>query len=150
MLQVQPAIESDVDRLMEILFTAFVDDPYFKAVYPGDNTPSVRASTGKRFLKEWKEDPTLTIVKCTDMDTGVILGFAEWEIYKKERTEEERKSNTDVTWHEGRQKEICLNFLGATNATREKLWGGMPHTRTYFYTSSFPSFPLDISRINSC
>jgi hypothetical protein len=73
-LEVASALESDIDRLMEIQFSAFDSDPYHEAVYPGGNSPLARASAGERVLKEWHEDPSVHILKCTDPDTGVTGG----------------------------------------------------------------------------
>jgi hypothetical protein len=73
-LQVAPTLESDIDRLMEIQFSTFGNDPYHEAFYPGVNSHSARASAGERVLKEWHEDSSLHILKCADLDTGVTEG----------------------------------------------------------------------------
>lgn len=47
-LEILPAEEADMDRLMEIQFSAFENDPYHHALYPGDEySPEVRADAGK-------------------------------------------------------------------------------------------------------
>lgn len=48
-LEILPAEEADMDRLMEIQFSAFEGDPYSQALYPGDEySPEVRAEAGKK------------------------------------------------------------------------------------------------------
>jgi hypothetical protein len=126
-LQVAPALESDIDRLMEIQFSAFDSDPYHEAVYPGGNSHSARASAGERVLKEWHEDSSLHILKCTDLDTGVVMGFAKWNLYERPRPEREWRKREEIDWCDGRLKEVAENFLGATQDMREKIWEGRPH-----------------------
>lgn len=126
-LEVASALESDIDRLMEIQFSAFDGDPYHEALYPGANSPSTRASAGERLLKEWHEDPSLHILKCTHLDTGVIMGFAKWNLYERPRSEREWRKREKIDWCDGRLKEVAENFLGATQDMREKIWEGRPH-----------------------
>ena len=127
-LEVVPASESDIDRLMEIQFSAFENDPYHFAFYPGDqSSKEVRKSAGERTIKEWREDPTGHFIKCNDRQFRTILGYARWKLFDKERSEEERKKRYPVDWCTGRQKEVTENFLGATARMREKTWGGKPH-----------------------
>jgi hypothetical protein len=126
-LEVASALESDIDRLMEIQFSAFDSDPYHEAVYPGANSPLARASAGERVLKEWHEDPSLHILKCTDLDTGVIMGFAKWNLYERPRPEREWRKREEIDWCDGRLKEVAESFLGATQDMREKIWDGRPH-----------------------
>ena len=127
-LEVAPALPSDMARLMEIQFSAFEGDPYHDALYPGPNqSPSVRAAAGTRTLAEWRRDPTLHVLKCTDRTTGVVVGFAKWNVYEAEREEEEWRKGYPVDWCSGRTKEVAENFLGATAGIRQKIWCGRPH-----------------------
>jgi hypothetical protein len=57
-LEVQPASESDIDQLMDFQLSAFENDPYHEALYPGGHfSPEVRKNAGERSLKEWREGP---------------------------------------------------------------------------------------------
>lgn len=127
-LEVAPAQESDIPRLMEVQFSAFENDPYHEALFPGDHfSPAVRKSAGERTLKEWHQDPSVIFMKCVDRHTGSIVGFAKWNLYEIERIEDEWKKGPVVDWCMGRQKEVAENFLGATMAMRRKIWEGRPH-----------------------
>jgi len=127
-LEIAPASESDIDQVMDVQFSAFENDPYHEALFPGDHfSPAVRKSAGKRTLQEWRADPTIRFMKCFNRQTGLILGYAKWNLYESERSAEERDPTLDVDWCTGRQREIAENFLGATLALREKIWGGRPY-----------------------
>ena len=144
-LEISPVLPADMPRLMDIQFSAFGDkEPYHVALYPGGDSPSLRASAAERMLKEAAEDPTLHMLKCTDPATGTICGFAKWNVYQHERPASEWRKRTDIDWCEGREKEIAEAFLGATEDMREKIWEGRPHVcklfsflRCSFYASFF-------------
>ena len=127
-LEVVPAQEADIDRLMEIQFSAFEGDAYHEALYPGDHySPAVRKDAAERTIKEWREDPSILFMKCIDRKTGLALGSAKWNLYEKERPEEEWNKDHPVDWCEGRKKEIAENLLGMNAAMRKKIWGGKPN-----------------------
>jgi hypothetical protein len=123
-LEVAPALESNVNQLIEIQFSTFDSDPYHEAVYPGGNSLLARASVGECVLKEWHEDPSLHILKCTNLDTSVIMGFAKWNLYERPRPEREWRKREEIDWCGGRLKEVAENFLGATQDMREQILGG--------------------------
>jgi hypothetical protein len=54
-LQVTSTLESDIDRLMEIQFSAFDNDPYHEALYPGATltppAPSPESVSSKSGMK---------------------------------------------------------------------------------------------------
>ncbi|KAK3046085.1 hypothetical protein LTR09_012400 [Extremus antarcticus] len=128
-LDVEPADESDMDRLIEIQFSAFEGDPYHEALYPGDHfSPALRRSARVRYIQEWREDVSVRWMKCTDRQTGTICGFAKWNLYETDRPEEEWKKRPLVDWCSGRNAEVAENFLYANAAMREKTWGGRPYS----------------------
>ncbi|KAK5111931.1 hypothetical protein LTR85_011678 [Meristemomyces frigidus] len=127
-LKVDPAQEADMDDLMDVQFSAFDKDPYHEALYPGDPASAeTRKAAGRRTLEEWRADPSIRFMKCTDGQTGQIIGYAKWNLYEAERPKEEWAHRPDVDWCSGRTKEIAESFLYATVAMREKHWVGMPH-----------------------
>ena len=131
-LVVEPAQESDIDRLMDIQFSAFENDPYHEALYPGNHySPANRKSAGERTIKAWRADPTLHFLKCTNRQSGVIMGYAQWNLYATERPETEWNKDVQVDWATGRQKEIAKNFLVANFGIRKKIWGGRPYLCEY-------------------
>lgn len=138
-LEVSEAAEGDIDRLMEIQFSAFEGEPYFDALYPGGNTTESRAKAAARVLKDWSKNPYEHIIICTDTESKVIMGFGRWEIYQTERPESEWRKKDPVDWAGGRQKEVAENFLGAVHALRERLWEGKPHCCEFLVSALFYS-----------
>ncbi len=126
-LQIAPAEEREIAELMTVQFSAFEGEPYHEVLYPGGNTPSARAAAGERVLKEWRRESHQYIVKCTDLERGVLIGFATWEFYEQQRPEEEWKKEEKIDWCDGRTKELAEIFLGATYSMRQKIWQGRPH-----------------------
>jgi hypothetical protein len=50
---VRRAMETDIDRLMEVQFSAFRNDPYHEALFPGPHdSPLVRKLAGQRTLED--------------------------------------------------------------------------------------------------
>lgn len=125
--RIESITKSDVDRLMDIKLSAFREDPLFGPLCRAANAPSCRPDARKRLWKEWTEDPTLEIVKCTNTSTGIIVGFAQWNVYKDGRMEKSQKVEHKTSRHEGRNKEVFANFLREVSAVRRKVWAGRPY-----------------------
>ncbi|KLU91717.1 hypothetical protein MAPG_10234 [Magnaporthiopsis poae ATCC 64411] len=71
----------DMDRCFEVVSLAFAHDhPYVDALFPGHDTPQGREH-GARWLAEADLSPTTRLCKVVDTDTGVIAGFAKWDVY---------------------------------------------------------------------
>jgi hypothetical protein len=129
---VRRAMETDIDRLMEVQFSAFRNDPYHEALFPGPHdSPLVRKLAGQRTLEEWRSTPTQEIMVCVHPRTEEILGFASWNFYLRERLREEWAKLPSITWAEGKEKKQAEAFLGATARMRMKIWEGRPHVRKY-------------------
>ncbi|EJT71438.1 hypothetical protein GGTG_10696 [Gaeumannomyces tritici R3-111a-1] len=76
----------DLERCFEVVSLAFGHDhPYIDALFPAHDTPQGRAD-GARWLGSALRDPSGTgraarFCKAVDTDTGLIVGFAKWDIY---------------------------------------------------------------------
>lgn len=127
--QILTAESKDIPRIMEIQFSAFENDPYQEALFPGDQSSSfVRQGAISRTEKYWSSDPTARWKICKDsLNKDSVLGFALWNIYSEQRPESEWKKQPEVDWCEGREKEIATNFLSMNARLRQKLWGGKPY-----------------------
>ena len=122
------ALESDIERMMEVQFSAFENDPYHEALFPGPHhSPLVRKLAGQRTLDDWHNTAVQDIMVCTQAQTGEILGFATWYFYLHERPREEWEKMPSITWAEGKEKKQAEAFLGATAWMRMKIWEGRPH-----------------------
>jgi GNAT superfamily N-acetyltransferase len=86
------ATESDVPRLIEIQFAAFVESPAAELLN-GTNTPENQEKAATRLLNQMRIDPSLHTIKCVSTDpateTEVTVGFCMWHIYDQPRTKEE-------------------------------------------------------------
>jgi hypothetical protein len=132
-LVVRRALETDIDRLMEVQFSAFENDPYHEALFPGPHhSPLVRKTAGERTLEDWRNTAVQDIMVCTRAQTGEILGFATWNFYLSERPREEWEKMFPITWAEGKEKKQAEAFLGATARMRMKIWEGRPHIRKFW------------------
>jgi hypothetical protein len=128
--QIKPALESDINRLTEIQFSAFENDPTHQILYPGDEfSPTVRAAASGRILRSWRQTPEMHIVKSIDCSTGVITGFAKWIFYESPRSEEEWNVEPTALWAEGSHRRVVEQLLSTTADIRGKRWGGTPYAR---------------------
>jgi GNAT superfamily N-acetyltransferase len=128
--QIIPALESDIDRLTEIQFSAFENDPTHQILFPGDQFSSkVHAAASERIIKSWRQTPEMQIVKTVESGTGVITGFAKWVFYKSPRSEEEWDVVPTAPWAEESHRRIVEQLLSTTADIRGKRWGGTPYAR---------------------
>lgn len=135
---ISQAMDVDFDRILEIQFAAFGSpgDPHFEPLhellFPGGNTPAVRANAVERTLGT-VSDPTATFLVAREKSTGTIVAAAKWHIY--EDKPEEMK--IDVDWYEeGEQREYAECAINGLHfAKLAKLPQG-PHMCEY--THLFP------------
>jgi len=126
-LKIVSSEESDIPRLVEIQFSAFQGDPYQQAFYPGpSDSPTNVAKAEANTLKEWQESkPFIHFINCIDSTTGVIAGFAIWNIFDRERSREEWAHRPAVDWLDTeQQRKVAETFLYANLAIRERIWEG--------------------------
>ena len=119
-LEIDEATETDFPRIMDIKFSSFGGDPLHTVLH-GPNTAENRAAAARRAVKEWQSDPYQVTIKATKKDTGEIVAFGRWEIYKTERLESEWKKRGACDWLEGRRREIAERFYGMFEEGRERL-----------------------------
>lgn len=121
-LRVLPAGESDIDRLMEIQFSAFQNDAFHATLFPGDpSSPAVLQSAGMRTLQEWREDPSMRVMKCVEKGTGIAIGFAKW----REVGGEGDEGSEGLEQERGDREEVRGTAL--TELRRRRIWAGKPH-----------------------
>lgn len=126
--QVVPAHEEDINRLTDIQFAAFEDDPTHQLLYPGGQfSRTVRTNAAERTLKSWQQTPEMHIVECVESGTGVITGFARWIFHKTPRSEEQWNVKPTAPWAEGHHRAIVEQLLATTAEIRGRMWQGNPH-----------------------
>lgn len=69
----------DIDRVFSIMSETFKhDEPYIDTVYPKHETAAGHVQGRDRMLEQKTSDPTVRYIKATDLDTGKIIGQANW------------------------------------------------------------------------
>ena len=135
--QVIPALEADIDRLTDIQFAAFGDDPTHQILYPGDRSSSaVRANASERTLKSWRQTPEMYTMKCVESSTGEITGFAKWIFYKTPRSEEKWNVKPTAPWAEENHRVVAEQLLATTAEIRGRIWGWKPYAREFLASCS--------------
>ena len=130
-LEIQIALDSDMDRIIDIQFAAFGSDVLNQLMfaYP------IRPATKARFVKwarEDIEDPTITFLKAIDTEqNNEIVGFAKWYVYKEKRPESEWNKKVTKDWGEGTNVELVNEFFGKMREGRKRNMGGEPHCCWY-------------------
>ena len=75
-----PASREDIPRLVQILFSAFANDPLLMKCYPA--TSANHAWWTQTFLNQMQH-PSTVIMKITSDETGETVSFAKWLIHRE-------------------------------------------------------------------
>ncbi|PGH19364.1 hypothetical protein AJ80_04004 [Polytolypa hystricis UAMH7299] len=127
-LTVLPATLSDIPSIYDTYFAAFAGEPILSILFPNQDvtSPSFRTAHSAHTAQYWQ---TLTVqhtLKCVDTVTGQIVGMATWDVYWREKTDEERKV-PKAEWLEGKDRERAEEFLTGFWEAREKVLAGSKH-----------------------
>ena len=131
-LEVFPATEADVPRLMEIQFAAFADYPLDHLVNnTGNNTPANRQAAGDRLLNHMRTTSYAHVCKCVETQGGVIVGSCIWDLYAKQRSEAEVAQDHDMlsmAWERDEEKrKRAYAITGMVMEGRRSAMGNRPH-----------------------
>jgi GNAT superfamily N-acetyltransferase len=123
---------------MELVLDAFAPFPVMKII-GGENTPENQKSNAEQHLRGYREHlekyPTVWPgIKCvhTDPATGEekIIGFAEWLVWERERTEEEYMQENylmRLEWVKDKeQRDYCLGQMLPEIDMRRRVMKGRP------------------------
>lgn len=124
---VQKAQEADIQRLLDIMYAAFSEDPWDRIMYPHIPGPEARGASIERWREEISNNPTMRFMKAVDTDLNEIIAFARWSIYEVERPESEWKVTKPRGWDIGTNVEAANEFYNAICETRQNYMGGKPH-----------------------
>ncbi|EGR51399.1 uncharacterized protein TRIREDRAFT_104261 [Trichoderma reesei QM6a] len=137
-IRVETAREEDMPRCMELVLDAFGPFPNFDLI-GGPNTEENRKLNAERHLRGYREHlekyPSVSPgIKCvyTDPQTREerIIGFAEWFVWDRERTEEEYMVENYILRMEWIEDEVkrkrCLDAMEPEIALRRKIMKGRP------------------------
>lgn len=129
-LTITEASESDIDRLMEVQFAAMAQQPYHHVLFPGPNTPTMRAQAGTRTLSDWRSDPSEKVLQVIDTDTSEIISFGIWNVYLQRRSQDEWDQHMEVDWTtDPTLKEGAETYLREIHGMRHRYATEQPHLR---------------------
>lgn len=120
------ASEADLPNILKVQFAAFAEDPLIRLMYPFPTPPSTFNEALERAQREFR-NPDVAYLRITDTESGEIISFAKWIIYKHERPEEVWNKEETRDWGEGTNVEVADAFIGAINRNRKKIMAGKPH-----------------------
>ncbi len=124
-LIVLPALIPDIPAVYDSYFAAFKGDLILEVLFPSGIDAAFRAAHTAHTIDWWHKTELQHTLKCIDTETGAIIGMAIWDVYWRERSEDEwMLSDKGVTWLEGKEKERAEGLLMPLWEKREKLWGG--------------------------
>ncbi|MCJ1401662.1 hypothetical protein MMC11_004879 [Xylographa trunciseda] len=127
-LVLQPVVETDMERLMEIQNRAFSTDPWNQVMFPNGVTAASKITMVEMVRKDF-HDPHTVFVKVVDTDReNEIVSFARWYIYKQERPESEWNKPAEWRdWGPDTNNKALNDFIGALAEARRKHMAGKPH-----------------------
>lgn len=125
-LQLAPASEADLPTIVKIQFAAFAQDAVNRLMFPVPTPPSTFEKALDRKGRDFR-NPDVALMKVTDTETGEIISFAQWIIYKHQRPEEEWNKEEKRDWGEGTNVAVADAFMAAINRNRRKFMAGKPH-----------------------
>lgn len=142
MLTVQPISPGDMPTCASIIIPSFSNDP-ISATILGPNTPHNHALLSSYHLTGHKEHSTKypsvpPAVKCvytSPEGESKIIGFAEWLVYDRERTEDEHSTENYILrleWMEETERQKCLNYMKPMIDARVNLLKGRKHAFLMF------------------
>jgi len=127
-LVLEPVVETDMERLMEIQTLSFRNDLWSQVMFPNDMSAASKATMVERARKEF-HNPNTAFVKIVDTDRdNEIVSFARWNIYKQERPESEwKKPREKADYGPDANNEALNDFMNILAEKRRELMAGMPH-----------------------
>lgn len=125
---VLPATLPDIRAIYDVWFAAFKGQLILDLIYPGTdlNDEEFRKIHTEGTLEYWKGLSMEHTFQCIDTDTGKIAGMATWQVYWRERTDEERQKPW-IGWLEGDQRTRAEGFLEQLWEKKEKFLGAKKH-----------------------
>ena len=123
----QKAQEADIQRMLDIMYSAFSKDSWNVIMYPETPGPEARQASVERWRDEISTNPIMRFIKAVDTDLDEIIAFARWNIYEVERPEGEWKTTNPRTWDVGTNVEAANEFYNAVCKARQTYMGGKPH-----------------------
>lgn len=126
-LIIAKAQEGDIQRLLDIMYAAFSQDPWNRIMYPVIPGAEARGASIERWRDEISSNPSTRFMKAVDTDNGEIIAFARWNVYEVERPESEWNNTKPRDWDIGTNVDAANEFYYAVCEKRQFFMGGRPH-----------------------
>lgn len=117
---VLPALVEDIERIYDIQFAAFKDEPIMRFLYPHGVDRKLHTEGTHEW---WKQDQIGHPVKCVDTETGEIVGMAVWDIFWRPGEEHAFQKPEGIPWLTGDDKKKCERILMPMWDMRVQLFG---------------------------
>ncbi len=130
-LVLDKAVETDIDRMVEVMYAALSEDPWDRIMIPKTPGPKQRTNSVERWTKEMLTNTSSLIMKVVDTDLDEIIAFARWDMYKSERPESEWKKQETREWDEGTNVKAANAFMFGIIEKRQRVMGGKAHCCEY-------------------
>lgn len=118
-LVLEPAVEADAPRIVEIERLAYASNPLTPILFPGPFPPEATENRAEGLIKQFREDPTVRWIKVVDTETNELAAFAKWEII-----DGPKETVRTRQFGPGCNVEACEEFFGGIHRKREQLMGG--------------------------
>lgn len=125
-ITVQEATDADIARACEIETAAYGPANMGAIFFPGPFPSTGWSGRAQQIISMRRDDPTCTLLKAVDEDTGEQIAFAKWNIYG---TPEAAASAPvrPVPTGPGVNEGACKAFFGGLVERKQALMGTKPH-----------------------
>lgn len=142
MLTVEPILSGDMPTCASIIISSFAKDPISTAIL-GSDDPQDCALVSSSHLTGHKEHaakypsvpPAVKCIYTSPDGDSRIIGFAEWLVYDRERTEDEYSLENYILrleWMEENERQKCLKYMEPMINARVNYLKGRKHAFLMF------------------
>ncbi|KIX05194.1 uncharacterized protein Z518_06066 [Rhinocladiella mackenziei CBS 650.93] len=118
-LVLEPAVEADAPRIVEVERLAYATNPLSPILFPGPFPPDALEKRAEGMVTQLKEDPTTRWMKVVDPETSEMVAFAKWNIMTSPTTPKATR-----TFGPGCNVGACEEYFGGIHKKRNELMGG--------------------------
>jgi hypothetical protein len=127
MIDILPAAEADLPRIIDIQGASFAPNPWSQVMFPRGYDEECKA----KMVEEGRgnfQDPTTVYMKAIDTESGEIISFARWHVYKQARPRSEWDTPAKPEYLGPNVNSEAYNeFMRLVHERRKQHLGGKPH-----------------------
>ena len=125
-ITVQEARDADIARACEMETAAYGPAGLGAIFFPGPFPSTGWSGRANQIISMRKDDPTCTLLKAVDEDTGEQIAFAKWHVYETSETAASAPMRV-VPKGPGVNEGACEAFFGGLVHRKKELMGTKPH-----------------------